>query len=63
MELRDLIRKRILRYLNEGGNITVRGVSAEKIDFQKIPIREMREKFFKLFDELNKLYEDEFIKY
>ena len=44
MKLNDLIRKRILRYLNEGGNITVRGVSAEKIDFQKIPIREMREK-------------------
>lgn len=63
MELKDLIRKRILRYLNEGGNITVRGVSAEKIDFQKIPIREMREKFFKLFEELNKLYYKEYNEY
>ena len=63
MKLNDLIRKRILRYLNEGGNITVRGVSAEKIDFQKIPIREMREKFFKLFEELNKLYYKEYNEY
>ena len=63
MKLNELIRKRILRYLNEGGNITIRGVSAEKIDFKKIPIREMREKFFKLFEELNKLYYKEYNEY
>ena len=60
MSLQDIIRKRIISYLNEGGNITVNDTRAEKINFNVMSIEEIREKFLKLFTELNKLYYKEY---
>lgn len=46
-----------------GGNVTVRGIDAEKIQFKNIPIKQFRTEFLDLFKTLNNLYYRKFKEY
>lgn len=59
MNLRDFVIQR----LDEGGNISVNGISAEKVYFSDLGISDFRSKFFELFKELNKIFYKKYKEY
>ena len=59
MNLRDFVIQR----LDEGGNISVNGISAEKVYFSDLGISDFRSKFFELFKELNKIFYKKYREY
>ena len=59
MNLRDFVIQR----LDEGGNISVNGISAEKVYFSDLGISDFRSKFFELFTELNKIFYKQYKEY
>lgn len=63
MRFLDFINRQVL---NEGGNATAFNKKtgaekeAEKIDFKKLPIKQFREDFLKLFKEINKVFKQKY---
>lgn len=57
------LREYVIQRLDEGGNISVNGISAEKVYFSDLGISDFRSKFFELFKELNKIFYKKYKEY